>query len=157
MTTVEIPSRQEMFNRAWNGLKGQGWKTSTFKDGRGCSYDGPDGRKCAWGWVDPEGTKDDPTKGDPTKGVTYNPRWTKTGQLSGTVLTLRIEGIGLAALIPNEDEGFIAQLQSVHDGAREGHEADLVNEDPATKWYMASSMEQRMRLFAREYGLSIPE
>lgn len=51
---------QEMFDRAWKGLEGQGWAKCMYADGTGCSYDGIDGKKCAWGWVDPEGTKSKP-------------------------------------------------------------------------------------------------
>lgn len=87
----EVPSRQEMFDRAWRGLKSQGWKRAV--DHLGCVYSTPDGRRCAWGWVDPDGT---------------------SGAL-GSVRALYENRVGLAGLLRGEDVLFANWLQSVHD------------------------------------------
>ena len=41
-------NKQEMFNKMWLGLSGQGWKRSAREDGA-CMYRGPGGLKCAVG------------------------------------------------------------------------------------------------------------
>lgn len=86
-----ILTRQEMFDRAWRGLASQGWRRAAA--GSRCAYLTADGCRCAWGWVDPEGTAD---------------------QL-GTVRDLHTEGIGIAARLSHEDLIFAATLQSAHD------------------------------------------
>ncbi len=93
----EVPSRQEMFNRAWNGLKSQGWKKSlggTFTTAR-CRYVGDGGMRCAWGWVDPGGT------------------WNADG--AGDVRSLRSASIGLAAHLSDSDCDWAKSLQRTHD------------------------------------------
>lgn len=40
---------QEVFNAVWNGLKSQGFERSGW--GGSCKYRGPDGKKCAAGWL----------------------------------------------------------------------------------------------------------
>ncbi len=48
---------QEMFDRAWRGLASQGWKSCIDADGNCLYFDPSTGFRCAWGWVDPEGTQ----------------------------------------------------------------------------------------------------
>lgn len=90
-----VPSRQEMFNRAWNGLKSQGWRKAVTDTGA-CVYLNEKNDRCAWGWVDLEGTK-----------------------LStlGSVSTLHDCGIGLAAKLHGSDLLFAQKLQNTHDCA----------------------------------------
>lgn len=130
---VVVPSYQEMFNRAWNGLKGQNWQTCLFKSGDGCSYDGHNGMKCAWGWVDPEGTKD-----------YLNPETGAMKQVTGTVRSLRNDAIGLAALLNDEQIEFAVDLQIAHDRS-----VDIYGK-------YDDSMESRMRKVAKKYNLTIP-
>jgi hypothetical protein len=88
-----------MFDRAWRGLKSQGWaKSQTIVGGiaTACVYLTKDGRRCAWGWVDPEGTSALPVD-----------------DLS--VASLRDRGIGLAATLSLADVGFARRLQNAHD------------------------------------------
>lgn len=44
-------SIQEMFNRAWNGLRSQGFQVCKNSSGD-CVYQNTDGLRCAWGYVD---------------------------------------------------------------------------------------------------------
>ncbi len=94
-----IPSRQEMFDRAWNGLKSQGfercmWDPDDRYHGGQCAYSSPDGTKhCAWGWVDPEG-------------------------LAGYQGNSGVYGCpGLAERLDAGDRNFASRLQRAHDGA----------------------------------------
>lgn len=92
MTPIEVPSRQEMFNRAWNGLKAQNWEKAVDHNGN-CVYEAPDGKRCAWGHVDPE-----------ARGV-------------GSVYGLRYDYAGLAVRLSSEDLAFADKLQVAHDRA----------------------------------------
>lgn len=94
---MEIPSRQEMFNRAYLGLKSQGFQRAhSLADG--CLYLMDDGKRCAWGWVDPEGTVN---------------QW---GQpMVGSVTTLASRGCGIAAGLGLDDMEFAMDLQEAHD------------------------------------------
>ncbi len=99
----EVPSNQEMFDRAVRGLASQGWQKSESDDrhhGTLCVYrkEMPDGsvRHCAWGWVDPEGTA-------------HNP--------DGSVETLYANGTGLAASHSGMNLMFARNLQRSHDNS----------------------------------------
>lgn len=48
-------TEQEIFNQVYLGLKSQGFETS-LSDNYVCAYKGTDGRKCAAGWLIPEGS-----------------------------------------------------------------------------------------------------
>lgn len=48
-------SKQEMFNRAYIGLKSQGFKQCVREDGE-CLYSNGSGMHCAWGWINPDTT-----------------------------------------------------------------------------------------------------
>lgn len=45
-------SKQEIFNKAYRGLESQGFQRSARRDR--CLYRGPDGLKCAVGWLIPD-------------------------------------------------------------------------------------------------------
>lgn len=92
---TEIPSRQEMFNRAVRGLASQGFERC-YGEGI-CQYQSG-AKRCAWGWVD----------------TTLGP------SVRGTVNDLRSDGMGLAALIPYDDVQFARELQQAHDMANRG-------------------------------------
>ena len=95
-------TQQEMFDRAWRGLRSQGWEKSVAARqvdmGSTCVYLNDKGRRCAWGWVDPDAT----------------------GALRGRdrampLSSLRSQGIGLAANLSDEDYLFASALQNAHD------------------------------------------
>jgi len=44
--------QQELFNKAWLGMKSQGWQKSA--SGGTCWYRSPDGKRCAVGWLIPD-------------------------------------------------------------------------------------------------------
>lgn len=96
---MDTPSRQEMFDRAWNGLKSQGWRKAMVPSG--CVYLTADGRRCAWGWVDPDGTSD------------------KSGTVYG-LLTNWGNACGLFARLDYDDREWASALQNTHDLAKEG-------------------------------------
>jgi hypothetical protein len=102
---VRKPTWQEMFDRAWTGLDAQGWEPSTngkLDTEMVCVYLSPDGKRCAYGHVDPEGT----------------------GGLEPdsllTVDVLRERSIGIAAMLNREDVEFAVRLQGCHDEAAIG-------------------------------------
>lgn len=88
-------TREAMFRRAWEGLKSQGFKKCMSNDV--CVYREGNYR-CAWGWVDPEGTAHNPV---------------------GSVVNLRECGVGLAAQLSDSDLEFARRLQRAHDGAKD--------------------------------------
>lgn len=87
-------TKQDMFDRAVRGLRAQGWRRSFNPEVSRCSYKAPDGKRCAWGHVDP--SLDD---------------------VSGTVYDLRKLQIGLAAGLDDPALRFATLLQQCHDGA----------------------------------------
>lgn len=89
-------TKQEMFNRAWTGLKAQGF-TRAWTAETGCVYAAPDGRRCAWGHVDLSLTAEDE---DDT-----------------SIPNLRAAGIGLAAELDGPGLTFALVLQDAHDVA----------------------------------------
>jgi hypothetical protein len=125
-------NRQEAFNRAWNGLKSQGWTpatTSTFA-GPACAYRTPTGLRCAWGWVDPEGTE-------------LNGR--------GTVFDLKKLGVGLAANLNEYDLQFAKELQATHD--KVGFQ---INKVVAGGLTTPEQLQIAMSAFGRACDLAIP-
>lgn len=109
-------TRQEMFDRAFRGLASQGWRRAVNEHGA-CQYLTEDGRRCAWGWVDPDDTTN----------------------ATGTVLTLRAAGCGLAAHLLPDDLRFARALQIAHDQAPD------------------DELEASMRKFAEDWALTCPE
>lgn len=126
-----VPSRQEMFNRAWEGLKSQGFERCHSDNepelrGRtdipGCLYDNGKGHHCAWGWVDPEATR------------VIDGRYQ-----TGTVGALASMGVGLAAHLNEGDLSFAADLQGAHDGTG-----------------TPERMQEALRRVATKYALVVP-
>ncbi len=97
----EVPSRQEMFNRAWNGLRSQGWRKAMRNEAT-CTFLTADGLRCAWGWVDPEGTV--------VNGMSR----------LGGVMSLHLERHGIAGLLSLQDAEFASKMQCAHDDAGNG-------------------------------------
>lgn len=94
-------TNQEMFDKAWHGLKSQGWRKAIANGvGVACSYLTSDGWRCAWGWVDPEGTV--------VNGIARR----------GTVYSLRDEKIGVAAGLDYGQTRFAQDMQDAHDHAK---------------------------------------
>lgn len=137
-------TRQEMFNKAYLGLKSQGFKPCV--DARGHStYDDGNGRHCAWGWVDEES-------------------WGE----QGPVLSLKTKLVNAARdswEFLSKDCLFISGLQSCHD--------DRVLETAHLKgiplWLVVDHYEAQRVLglpfiymdvalhrFAMRYGLDVP-
>lgn len=90
-------TRQEMFDKAWIGLKSQGFEQSLDEDGDTCVYRGEAGRKCAIGWCIP----DDKYHVGLEKQSPFN-----SGELRR------------AAGIADADARFASELQGVHDNSR---------------------------------------
>lgn len=131
-TTIEVPSRQEMFNRAWNGLKGQGWQQAMEDLGNGsfaCLYTTKDKKHCAWGWVDREADG---------RGTVYTLAEAGVG-IAGQML--KAAGVPLARYVP--DLVFAKKLQEAHDQCGQ-------RQTPA-------ELEGIFRAFAAHHGLTIPE
>lgn len=82
-------TRQEMLDRAVRGLRSQGWRPAMAAGA--CRYLTPDGLRCAWGHVDPEGTAG-----------------------SGTTPVRRLS-VGVAATLESADLVFAERLQLCHD------------------------------------------
>lgn len=93
-------TKQEMFNRAYVGLKSQGFTRCGYRatddsgnDGFMCTYSDEFGKHCAWGWVD----------------TSLN------SSQAGAVYSLREDGIGLAADLRGDLLDFAQRLQLAHD------------------------------------------
>ena len=108
---TEAPSRQEMFDRAFRGLRGQGFEMCGSRVS--CLYEDPStDRRCAWGHVD----------------TTLHERdW-------GSVNHLHSEGIGVAAQLGVDDLSFAQQLQRCHDGSRNPAEMESLLRDLASRY-----------------------
>jgi hypothetical protein len=122
MDGIIPPSRQEMFDRAVHGLASQGWVPCTNGSGNCLYFDPPSGRRCAWGWVD--------------TGL--------DGTIDTTVRDLSRHGVGVAAVLVEEDLEFAVALQGIHDGLR---------------WNTAGAhrrLRYDMRLFGESHGLTWP-
>lgn len=120
-------SKQEMFNRAWSGLKAQGFRQATklvTEDGavtRRCVYLSDDGCRCAWGHVDTTLTNQE---------MTLKQLWTNK--------------IGIAGELDAVNADFAAGLQQCHDS---------VNPNSPT---VAGDMEDNLRRYAIRYELQVP-
>ncbi len=105
---MEVPTRQEMFDRAVRGLASQSWRQAVVtmpNNVTRCAYRVVEtGDRCAWGWVDPDGP--------PAHHV-------------GAVSDLRRAGIGIAAKLDSDMLSFASRLQECHDGAKEGKPDDM--------------------------------
>ena|SRR5687767_9076692 len=97
-----MPTKQEMFNRAYIGLARQGFvkceQTEPVYNGSKCLYrkEMADGTvcRCAFGHVD-----------------------TSLDQQAGDVYSLATSGVGLAATLSQEELFFAYQLQRAHDSS----------------------------------------
>lgn len=89
----DLLSRQEMFDRAWRGLKSQGFQKCMKANQASCAYRTGETR-CAWGWVDTDLTDE-----------------------NRSVADLHNDGIGLAAKLQDIDLKFAQGLQVVHDNS----------------------------------------
>jgi hypothetical protein len=86
--------RQEWFNKAWAGLKSQGFERSVNSNDT-CYYRGTEGRRCAIGWLMPD--------------ENYRP------EFEGNAATADI--ISACGINPTDSNmGWLCNLQSMHDG-----------------------------------------
>jgi hypothetical protein len=99
--------RQAAFNRAWEGLKEQGFKQArgSYPGGgvTGCRFFVPEsGHRCAWGHVDPMGSQ-------------------QVG--SGGILSAQLsDKANLATYLGEDDIHWAGALQSCHDESETPHE-----------------------------------
>jgi hypothetical protein len=85
--------RQEWFNKAWTGLKSQGFKRSVNSSDT-CYYRGTEGRRCAIGWLMPD--------------ENYRP------EFEGTAATPAI--IAACGIEPDvNNHAWLTELQCAHD------------------------------------------
>lgn len=94
-------NEQELFNKAYIGLDGQGFKRSFDIDKGRCMYRGPDGRKCAIGHAIPD--------------ELYDPIMEEGMPGSGFGILLGL--MGFAVFGDFERHEFANNLQSAHDCA----------------------------------------
>ena len=139
-------TKQEMFDRAWNGLKAQNWERSVTSAPNGqmnsCNYltRKADGAviRCAWGHVDPEGTA----------AADENP---DTANKSVKILHQR--GVGLAAeLTPDDTLPFACALQYCHDDPTYFLVDPIISLPPTDE----ERVELSMRVLAKSHELTIP-
>lgn len=82
-------SKQKLFNKAFLGLKSQGFQLSTDKDG--CMYRSESGNRCAIGWCISDKKYNSNFEGNDVFGIPYN------------------------LLFPRIPEDFLMMLQECHD------------------------------------------
>lgn len=130
--------KQEMFNRAWTGLKNQNWEPSVGEGG--CKYNSGNGVRCAWGHVDAENAS-------------------LLHRYEGySVDGLHDHGIGLASELSRDDLRFAMSLQRCHDIVAE-NDTDVIYLYSIEKDFVniGRDMEANFRALAKLYGLTIPE
>lgn len=96
---MKYRTRQEIFDIAYRGLASQGFEQSSSSDGK-CFYRGPNGRKCAIGWLISE--------------EDYSPEFEATGVGHETDVVTAAP-LMAAARIAQEDAEFVYDLQRCHD------------------------------------------
>lgn len=119
-------TRQEIFDRCWNGLASQGWKPSLAVDRTMCCYRGAEGRQCNVGRLIPDELYDPRMEG---YGASY----------------LFCAWPDVAALFDPKDVQFVEHLQCIHDAAVDEPEN-----------HRAEEMRRRMESFAEKHNLTIP-
>lgn len=144
-------TRQEIFNKAYAGLRDQGFVRSVVGE-YNCRYRGPNNTKCAFGHLIPdeqyntmlEGFMSDYLlTGKVTESISY--RITDVDNESNAALKKELEVYskfkewGDETFSP-EDEYFIFKLQRLHDSC-----------------YMPEVMKSSLINFANNYGLTVPE
>lgn len=90
-------TRQEIFDKAWTGLKSQGFVKSQSESASGCAYRGDYGLRCAVGWCIPDNAYSAKFEGVAAEDV----------------------DIRKAAGIDGRDATFAAILQKQHDQSKD--------------------------------------
>lgn len=108
-------TKQEMFNKSVAGLASQNFERAVDAGGT-CSYRAGK-KRCAWGWVDDALLSTD----------------------TGTVFTLKSNGIGLAAELDRDEIIFARELQKAHDESM-----------------IPSVMRTKLRELALKHNLTLP-
>lgn len=121
-------TQQEIFNKAYRGLKSQNFQQSRPRTLQYCVYRSPDGLKCAIGHLIPD--------------ELYTPAMEI---FSNTETTISFNMILEVCGIPAEHASFATKLQQAHDYNQEVD--GTINND----------MESRLKSFARFYHLTVPE
>ena len=121
--------KQELFNKAVAGLASQGFEASVDTDGT-CQYRGPNGKRCAVGWL--------------ISDASYSPEMEgKTPEKSG----YKAAAAMFEALFPSAAERtFLTNLQACHDRAF----------NSAANEAVAVAMVKNLDAFARLHDLVIP-
>lgn len=97
LSAQEMFNIQEMFNKAYLGLKSQGFERCMEDNSLfACSYSN-NGKHCAWGWVD----------------TSIDDEMARLNR--GTVASLIEDGIGLASELTPYEAEFAYKLQCAHD------------------------------------------
>lgn len=124
-------TRQEMFTKAWNGLKAQNWQCAGAAKSDGlsfrCLYRDEQGRKCAMGHL----LDDD-----------YSPA------MENLTAAQLVERFGLGSKFPietDEDRNFLFDLQFAHDNAQSSQQDT------------AAVMIENLCIVAKKYNLHTPE
>jgi hypothetical protein len=121
---------QQMFDRAYIGLKSQNFDKSMDVPGRApwCLYSSKDKygtpMHCAWGWVDTQMAENPSNEG-------------------AQVASLRARRIGIAATLNEHELVFAVKLQAAHDGTN--------------SHYASQEMPERLEKLRLEYSLNKTE
>lgn len=122
--------KQELFNRAVAGIASQNWAQSVLAVGEDtCAYNGPNGAHCAVGWLLNERGREQVREAD---GDSFD-------SVRDILQAEWIDGVEYS----DDMENFLAAMQSAHDGV----------------WpdYSGHPMKDRLRIFADNYDLTLPE
>ena len=100
--------KQVIFNKAYLGLKGQGFQKALTEDGGGCLYRGVGNTKCAIGHLIPD--------------EKYDPRFEKHGLSFGLSDPIIVEIFKAIEVEATEDNwNFLYNLQRCHDNSTFTH------------------------------------
>jgi hypothetical protein len=136
---VPFDNLQQVFDKAWEGMRSQNWQRATGSDGLGCEYHTPDGLKCAIGHIVP----------DDFIGFRTKDNGTEVCNAIGSISTL-VYGRGTwKDLFSNIDTDDLVELQRCHD-----HYFVVPNDELGIEGVY--DVEAAMRSYAASHGLSIP-
>ena len=104
--------KQEAFNKVWEGLKSQDFKKSVGRHGQ-CVYRGPNGLKCAAGWLIDDADYCGWMEGENIHGPAGNHLGKYLPLRDGLIFDLQVAHDGSSILFPRVEER-VRQVAAAH-------------------------------------------
>lgn len=129
--------KQQIFEKVCDGLHSQGWRRSERETQ--CMYRGPEGRRCAVGWLIPDDIYKTAMEGSLAHLIEYSQSGTDTAHLA-SVLT--------------EHRAFLKRLQELHD---QEHLPTMLRGNPRTMMESFKALALGHKLTWHERWETIPQ